>query len=139
MKAHDIMTAHPSVIGPGETVRHAAEIMRDRHISMLPVIDDLRARHPIGVLTIGDIATRCVAAGHAGGCRVRDHMTSRSIVTIDIDAEVDEVAHTMHLTQLRRVLVVASDGRLVGVIALSDIASRAKVQIAENKRELAEV
>ncbi|MGH7654698.1 MAG: CBS domain-containing protein [Gemmatimonadaceae bacterium] len=139
MKARDIMTAHPSVVGPNDTVRHAAELMRDRHIGMLPVIDDLRGRHAVGVLTIRDIATRCVAAGHDAGCCVRDHMTRRSIVTVAADADIDEVIHKMQLAQLRRILVVGMDERLVGVIAHSDVATRGKPLAPEPAHELAGV
>jgi CBS domain-containing protein len=124
VKARDIMTAHPSVVTPDDTVEHAARIMRDRHVGMLPVIDSLHHLHLMGIVTDRDIVVRCLAEGHGGACRVRDHMSSQHLQCVAVDADVAEVGSRMRANHLRRVPVLASDGRLVGVIALADLAAR---------------
>jgi CBS domain-containing protein len=75
------------------------------------------------VLTDRDIVVRCAAAGHGPDCRVRDHMTHGSIVTVELDADAEDVAVKMEGFHLRRLPVVDSGGAVVGVVALADISA----------------
>ena len=122
MKARDIMTPDPRAVTPHDTVAHAAEIMRDLDVGIVPVVDDLSTMRLEGVLTDRDIAVRCVAKGHGGPCRVSDHMTADHLDVVRADAEVDEVIARMETDQVRRIPVVADGSRLVGIIAQADLA-----------------
>jgi CBS domain-containing protein len=124
VRARDVMTAHPSVITPDDSVLKAAQVMRDRHVGVLPVIDNLTDRHLKGIITDRDIVIRCFAAGHGGACTVREHMTSHHLTTVRVDDSVNVVAHKMKRDHIRRVPVVSDDGQVAGVIALVDIAAR---------------
>lgn len=124
MRARDVMTAHPSVVTPDDTIRKAAQVMRDRHVGVLPVIDNLKDRHLKGIITDRDIVIRCLAAGHSDRCTVREHMTTHHLTTVQMDDSVVVVAHKMKRDHIRRVPVLDSGGQLAGVIALVDIASR---------------
>jgi CBS domain-containing protein len=121
MKARDLMTAQPFVVTPDEPVSHAAEIMRDRDVGLVPVVDDRRRMSLRGVITDRDIAIRCVAEKHGHDCRVMDHMTVEPLDTVWPDADVHEVMEVMKDDRVRRVLVTEGD-RLVGVIAQADLA-----------------
>ncbi len=124
MKARDVMTAHPSVITPDDSIHRAAQLMRDRHVGMLPVIDNLNDRRLRGVLTDRDIVVRCMAAGHDLTCAVREHMTARHLTTVHVDEEVSAVAHKMRRDHIRRIPVVGDDEQVAGVVAVVDIATR---------------
>jgi CBS domain-containing protein len=124
MKARDIMTRHPSVVTPSDTLDRAAQLMKDRHVGMLPVIDDLLGRHLEGVLTERDIVTRCVATGHDPASLVGDHMTRYGLGWVTVDDDVSEVVTKMKEHHIRRIPVLADGGRLAGVIALADLAER---------------
>jgi len=126
MIARDIMTTHPSVVTPGDSLDTAAQMMRDRHVGMLPVIDNLRDRHLIGVLTDRDVVVRCLAPGHHGSCLVSDHMTAHSLSWVDPDTEVKEVVSKMKEAHVRRVPVLAGGKRLIGVISVADLANRVR-------------
>lgn len=54
-KASDVMSADPVCIGPDEDVREAQEIMSDRQIRRLPVVDDGKLT---GLVVLGQIARR---------------------------------------------------------------------------------
>ncbi|MBM3907719.1 MAG: CBS domain-containing protein [Gemmatimonadetes bacterium] len=124
MKARDVMTAHPSVITPDEPIHRAAELMRDRRVGMLPVIDNLQSRRLQGVLTDRDIVVRCVATGRGMDAAVREHMTARHLTTVRLDEEVHDVAHKMRRDHVRRIPVLSDDNRVVGVVAVVDLATR---------------
>jgi len=124
VKARDVMTTHPSVVTLDDTIRTAAQVMRDRHIGTLPVIDNLRDRQLKGIITDRDIVIRCLAAGHGTECTVKEHMSSRHLTTVRLDDEVSEVAHKMRRDHVRRIPVIADDHRVAGIVAVVDIATR---------------
>ncbi|HTR79779.1 MAG TPA: CBS domain-containing protein [Gemmatimonadaceae bacterium] len=119
------MIAHPSVVAASDSIAAAGRIMRDRRIGLLPVVDGLPGKHLRGVITDHDIVVRCVAAGHdVSRCTVGNHMTAQGLVSVAPMADAGAVAATMESAKLRRIPVVADDGRLVGLISFSDLAGR---------------
>ncbi len=118
------MTAHPSVITLDEPVHRAAQLMRDRRVGMLPVIDNLSDRRLQGILTDRDIVVRCVAEGHGLDCAVREVMTARHLTTVRMDDDVSAVARKMRRDHVRRIPVMADDERVAGVVAVVDLATR---------------
>ena len=82
MRARDIMTSHPLVVTGEDTISHAAEIMRDAEVGIVPVVDDREHRRLIGVLTDRDIAVRCVSHRHVPACDVRLHMSADHLHTV---------------------------------------------------------
>lgn len=133
MRARDIMTEKPEALTGGETVRRAAELMRDLDVGIIPVVDDMDARRVRGVITDRDIATRHVAEGHDASCTIEDHMTDR-VTTVSPDDDVDHVMKRMQREQVRRVPVVDDGDRLIGIIAQADLA----VKLGEDEAEAVE-
>ena len=126
MRVRDVMTTYPSVVLPDDTTAEAARIMRDRNLHLLPVVRDLACRTLIGVLTDRDVVVRCVAGGCHGTCLVREHMTIAPLTWVDADSDVTEVAAKMKQYSLRRLPVLDSGHRLVGVVALADLDIKAR-------------
>ena len=126
MRARDIMTPNPSVAVPDDSIARAATVMRDRHVEMLPVIDNLRTRHLVGVVTDHDIVVRCVARGYEVERPVGELMTTASLAAVDIEATPEEVVALMNRRGLRRIPVVDDRARVVGVITLADVAKRTR-------------
>ena len=124
MRARDIMTSNPLVVTGEDTISHAAEIMRDAEVGIVPVVDDREHRRLIGVITDRDIAVRCVSHRHVPACDVRLHMSGDHLHTVAPDDDVDRVIEAMAHDQVRRIPVVAEDGRLIGVISQADLATK---------------
>jgi CBS domain-containing protein len=121
MSARTLMTPNPIVMTGEDSVRRAAQAMRDHDVGVVPVVDDRAHMHLRGVITDRDIAIRCAAENHGGGCRVENHMTWGHLDTVSTDASAAEVIQLMERDQVRRVMVTEG-GRLVGVIAQADLA-----------------
>jgi CBS domain-containing protein len=124
MQVRDIMTPNPSVVTRSESVARAAALMRDRHIGMLPVVDDLHSRRLVGVVTDRDIIVRGVAHERDVEQPVRDLMTSEPLALTHVDTSADEVAGLMERHQLRRIPVLDDRERVVGVVASIDVSKR---------------
>ena len=124
MQVRDIMTPNPSVVTRRESVARAAALMRDRHIGMLPVVDDLRSRKLVGVVTDRDIVVRGVARDADVERPVDDLMTSQPLAVAHVDASPEEVVGLMNRSRLRRIPVLDDRERVVGIVASVDVSKR---------------
>ena len=120
MKVSEIMTRDVAIIQPDDTLRVAAQKMRERDIGFLPVCDGTSL---MGVLSDRDITVRAFADGMDINVMLgRDLMTTPPIYAFD-DQDVTEAAKIMGENQIRRLVVLSRDDeRLVGVISLGDLA-----------------
>ncbi|WP_196258676.1 CBS domain-containing protein [Pelagibacterium limicola] len=118
MRVRDLMTRDVQLIGPQDSLREAARLMADHDIGFLPVTDGERL---VGTLTDRDIAIRAVCLGKSPETGVGEAMTDDVKYCFDED-DIAEVTANMADIQVRRLPVVDSNKRLVGVLALADVA-----------------
>lgn len=119
MKVEELMTRDVVTAAPDQTLQQAARAMCDLDIGVLPVGQDDRL---VGMITDRDIAVRAVAFGKGPETKVGEVM-SCEIRYCFHDEEVADVSSNMADIQLRRLPVVDRDKRLVGILALADIAT----------------
>ena len=117
-KLTDLMSRDVKVVSPDMSIQEAANEMRQGDFGMLPVGENDRM---IGAITDRDIAIRATAQGKDGSTKVRDVM-SEGIFWVFEDESVEAAAKTMSERQVRRLPVVDSNKRLVGIVALGDFA-----------------
>lgn len=119
MQIREIMNSDVHLVDPNTTVRECAKRLRDEDLGALPVAENDKL---IGMVTDRDICCRGVAVhDDAGGKTVRDVM-SEGILYIFDDEDAKDAAATMAEHQVRRIPVVNRDKRLVGMVALADLA-----------------
>ena len=117
-KLKDLMSRDVQVISPDMTIEDAAKKMRDGDFGMMPVGENDRM---IGTISDRDIAIRGVAEGKAGGTKVRDVM-SQGVAWAYEDSSVEAGAVIMSEHRVRRLPVLDRNKRLVGIVALGDLA-----------------
>jgi CBS domain-containing protein len=130
----DIMTRQVQAIAPRDSLQRAATLMRQLDIGALPVTDGQKL---VGVVTDRDITVRGVAAGLLPAQASVSDVMSDAPRFCRPDQDVAEVMRLMGQYQLRRMPVVES-GRLVGIVALADIARRQDSHIDRVVREVSE-
>lgn len=116
----DLMSRDVQVISPDATIAEAAQRMRDGGFGMMPVGEKDRM---IGSISDRDIAVRAVAEGMGGDAKVRDVMSDHIRWAYE-DESVERAAAIMGEYQIRRLPIVSREKRLVGIVALGDIAVR---------------
>jgi CBS domain-containing protein len=122
MKVQDVMTRNVEVVRPTTPITEAARRMRDLDVGALPVGEDDRL---IGIVTDRDLVIRGLADGaQVERAQVRQCMTPQVLYCF-ADESVEDVAANMADNQVRRLPVVDRDKRLVGIVALADVASAA--------------
>ena len=124
MIARDVMTPDPVTVTRDTSIGQAAELMRDRDISMLPVIDRDTGIWLHGVITDRDIVDRCVAQGHTSGCVVGDHWTAMGVETVHAEDSLDAIIVKLATGNVRRAPVVDTASRIVGIVTRADLVRR---------------
>ena len=118
MKLNEIMTPEVVTIDPDASVQQAAQMMASLDIGLLPVMvnDDL-----VGVITDRDITVRAAARGlDPKRTQIRYVMTEAAICCSDTQ-EIAQGAKQMMNHQIRRLPILDSQQRLVGIVSLSDL------------------
>jgi len=119
MKIKDVMTTSVECVRPETTLQEAAAKMKSLNVGSLPVCEGDR---PIGIITDRDIVVRAIAEGRdPRTTRVPEAMTAE-VVSVPETADVKEAARLMKDRQIRRIVVVDPNKRVVGIVSLGDIA-----------------
>jgi len=116
----EIMTKDIATVTLKDNVYEVACKMRDWNVGLIPVVDE--KNDVIGVITDRDIVIRGLAEKQEGSTATESVMT-RDIVLGQPGMTVDEAAKIMAQHQIRR-LPVLENGKLVGIVALADMAIR---------------
>jgi len=119
MKLKEIMTHDVEVIHPDDSLQTAAQKMRDRDIGFLPVCDGDRL---IGTVTDRDMIVRVIAEGRDPKAMMGRNLATSPVIYCFEDQSVDEAARIMQEKQIRRLVILNRDKRLVGVVSLGDLA-----------------
>ncbi|HEV7476358.1 MAG TPA: CBS domain-containing protein [Burkholderiales bacterium] len=120
MLVNEAMSRDVRVANPQQRISEAAKTMAEIDVGVLPVGENDRL---VGMITDRDIAVRAVAAGKGPDTLVRE------VMTVDVkycfeDEDLVHVSKNMAEQQVRRLPVVNREKRLVGILALSDIAAK---------------
>lgn len=100
------------------SVYSAIEMMADRHVGALLVIDNNQL---VGIISERDYARKIILQGKSSkDTFVREIMTPNPI-TIHCDTTVDEAMRTMTDHRIRHLPVVNSDGHVAGVLSIGDL------------------
>jgi CBS domain-containing protein len=119
MQISQIMTRDPELIDPNASIRDAAKRMRAENVGALPVGENDRL---VGMVTDRDIVTRAVADERGAGTTSVREVMSEGIFFCFEDSDIEEAAKAMAEHQVRRLPVLNRDKRLVGIVALADLA-----------------
>lgn len=121
MQLREVMTPHVEVIHPDATLREAAQKMKQLDVGPIPVCDGDRIQ---GMLTDRDITIRATAEGRdPNNTRVREVMTPDVVYCFE-DQDVQQAADLMEERQIRRLIVLNREKKLVGIVSLGDLATQ---------------
>lgn len=121
--ARDIMTSNPASVRPESSLRDVAKIMRDENTGIVPVCEDNGTL--LGVVTDRDIVMRTLASDESPTNAVARDVMTDDVEAVTPDEELHDVVRLMGDRQVRRVPVVERGDRLVGIISMADVATRA--------------
>jgi CBS domain-containing protein len=132
----DLMKSEVECFRTLDSVQEIARRMRDVNVGFVPICD--ADGRPLGTLTDRDIAIRVCAEGRAAaGVRAGEVMTRETVTCREAD-DVERAEKLMAEHHKSRIMVVNDEGRVVGVISLSDVAEQDEGRAVETLRRVAE-
>ncbi|MBA1379219.1 CBS domain-containing protein [Pseudomonas brassicacearum] len=119
-------------IAPEQTVLEALQIMAEKNVGALPVIEDGQV---VGVFSERDYARKMVLKGRSSvGTTVRTIM-STPVITADSQQSIDRCMEVMTDSHLRH-LPVLDNGELIGLLSIGDLVKESLVEQADLIRQL---
>lgn len=139
MQARDVMTTAVVTAGPDMPVRELAQLLLERRISAVPVVD--AGGRLLGIVSEGDLIHQLGSERQgprswlrdlvaSGNLRAQDYLrghgrVARDVMTADVvavreDTPVAEIVDLLERRRIKRVPVLR-DGRLVGIVSRADL------------------
>ena len=119
MQVKELMTTDVSCVRPDATIINVAKQMRRENIGSLPICND--KGEILGIITDRDMVIRSLASDSVK--ITAGDIMSTNIVTVAPEMNIHDAAILFSKHQVRR-LPVTSSGKLVGIIAMADLARR---------------
>ncbi|MBT8214935.1 MAG: CBS domain-containing protein [Acidimicrobiia bacterium] len=134
MRAVDIMSKGVVTVTPEQTLKAAARLMIGEGVSGLPVVDGAGA--VVGIITEADFLAKEASRGRTRYRRLLDtifgeeeivkaELVSEAMtpdpITIDPHARVSEAARIMDENKVKRLPVVDTAGKLLGIVSRADV------------------
>ncbi|MCR5872939.1 CBS domain-containing protein [Phenylobacterium sp. J426] len=122
MRINEIMSRDVETARPQDTIQDVARKMREIDSGVIPVCDGDKVQ---GMVTDRDIVIRAVSEARSFDTPVTDVMTADVEYCYE-DDDITAAADKMAELQVRRLIVLDHDQRLVGIVSLGDIAQQGK-------------
>ena len=121
-KCREVMTKNPASCSASDTVTKVAGLMKQHDVGSVPVVES--DKRLVGIVTDRDIVVKVVAAGrNPEQAAVKEAMTPNP-ASCKGDDDLDYALKLMKERQVRRMPIVDGSGRLAGIIAQADVATR---------------
>lgn len=139
----DVMTSNPIVVHPQTPIKEAIQLLAERRISGLPVVDG--EGKLVGVITESDLMwqetgvdplpyiilldsviylqnpARYEKEIHKALGQTVEEVMSEKPITVEPDRALKEAARLMHEKEIRRLPVVDEQGQVIGILTRGDI------------------
>lgn len=102
---------------PGDTVYHALEVMAERNVGSMLVLEDGRL---VGILSERDYARKVILVDKASKETLVAEIMSTHLITVEPSCTVTKAMELMTEKRVRH-LPVLDDGELVGLISIGDV------------------
>jgi CBS domain-containing protein len=134
MKVAQVMRQGVKSCHAQDTLNTAAQIMWDHDCGCVPVVDD--EAHVVGMITDRDICMAAYTQGRVLSEIEVENAMSKPVCACGPEQSVADAERMMRSSQVHRLPVIDSGGRLVGILSLNDIAEEARRESPERKREV---
>jgi CBS domain-containing protein len=126
VKIKEVMTPNPVCCVPSDTAQAVAKVMCEHNIGSVPVVIDQQSRELVGVITDRDLCCSVIAAGLDAKATPIQKFVSLDPVTCRDGENLAECEHAMQEHQIRRIPIVDSDNRVIGIVSQADLALKDK-------------
>jgi CBS domain-containing protein len=123
MNVEQVMTHKVFACGPNDSLAEAAGAMWNHDVGCVPVVD--AESKPLAMITDRDICMCAYLTGKSLGELTVASAMSKELISCKPSDSAERAEALMRSSQIRRLPVVDEVGKLVGVVALNDLARTA--------------
>lgn len=124
MKVKEIMTANPRVCTATTNLAEAASFMWDNDCGILPVV--AKGGVVVGLITDRDICIAGATKNRSLSDIVVEEIVTGKVYFCEPEDDVRKALETMQQGKVRRLPVIARDGKLEGVLSINDVTLKAE-------------
>ncbi|HUH79227.1 MAG TPA: CBS domain-containing protein [Methanoregula sp.] len=114
----EVMRSNPTMINVDASVAKAARAMCNEEVGSVIIMEDGR---PIGIVTEEDINCKVVAKDLRPSTVQVSKIMSTPLITVSADKTVGDAAHMMVKHKVRRLPVVDTADKVIGIVTVRDI------------------
>ena len=129
----DIMTTGVITVTPQDAVQKGINLMADKNISCVVVVEGHGSKRPVGIVTERDLVKRVLKPRKNTKTTMIKAIMTSSIVSISEEASPEEAMRVIESMKIRRVPVVNDTG-VVGLVTQSNIVRQMYDITMMNKR-----
>ena len=122
MKVREVMSQNPACCTPTDSAQTVAGIMRDRNVGAVPVVADQQSHTLIGMITDRDFCCAVVADGLDPKKTTIEKFISMNPISCREGENIEKCERLMQDHQVRRIPVVDSDDKVIGIVSQADLA-----------------
>lgn len=119
MQVSECMSRDVTLANPQITIEEAAKEMKTGDFGAIPIGENGQL---LGMITDRDIVVRSIAEGKEPKSTTVREVMSENVASCYEDQDVNEVIETMGERQIRRMPVLNREEKLVGMLAIGDVA-----------------
>jgi CBS domain-containing protein len=142
VKIKDVMSPNPACCLPSDTAQQVAKLMCERNVGSMPVVIDQQSRKLVGMITDRDLCCSVVAQGRDPKSTPIEQFISTEPIACRDGENVEKCEKAMQEHKVRRIPIVDSEDRVIGIVSQADLAlhdkpERVSKTVAEISRPLA--
>jgi CBS domain-containing protein len=134
MKVKEIMTTNAKACTLTESLADAARLMWDADCGIVPVVAE--GGKVVGLITDRDICMAAMTRGRGESNIAVEDAISGKVFACKPEDDIHTALNTMRENKVRRLPVVAADGKLEGMLSMNDVVLKADEAIQKKTPEL---
>lgn len=134
MKVKEIMTASPKACTLTDNLAEAARLMWEADCGVVPVVAE--GGKVVGLITDRDICMAAMIKGRNESSIAVEDAISGKLFACKPDDDIHSALNTMREKKVRRLPVVAADGKLQGMLSMNDVVLKAEEAVGKKAPEL---
>jgi CBS domain-containing protein len=134
MKVKEIMTANPKACTLTDNLAEVARLMWEADCGIVPVLAD--GGKVVGLITDRDICMAAMTKGRNESNIAVEDVISGKLFACKPEDDIHTALNTMSENKVRRLPVVAADGKLRGMLSMNDVVLKAEEAIGKKALQL---
>ncbi len=124
MKVKEIMTANPKACTLTDNLADAARLMWEADCGIVPVVAE--GGKVVGLITDRDICMAAMTKGRNESNIAVEDVISGKLLACKPEDDIHTALNTMRENKVRRLPVIAADGKLQGMLSMNDVVLKAE-------------